>query len=179
MPPKTPKKKGTRSAASKQHTESLFDIGSPPDSRKNKRSRKKQAPPKSPKEKGAIPQVVTVTKEAKTSEDKNSSNDDNSTASALPVTNPVTMAGNLSTGADKRLDKKLDHVLEEFLLAKGEKHEIRLMFTANDLYQFQDFIDYELEDIQKLRRKSSGETKSFVDRKVTQVYNVIQYHKFL
>ena len=89
------------------------------------------------------------------------------------------MSGNLSKGTDKRLDEKLDHVLQEFLFTKGERHEIRLMFTACDLYQFEDFVDYELEHIQKMRRKSNGGTKSFDDRKVTQIYNVIRYAAYL
>ena len=182
MPPKTLKKKVTRSAASKQHIDShdsLFDIGSPYDSRKNKRSRKKQAPPKSPKEKGVIPQVVTVTKEAKTSEDENSSNDDNSTASALPVTNPVTMSGNLTPGADPRLDKKLDHVLEEFVLAKGGNNDIRQTFKEEELTDFRDFVTYELEHIQDLRRKQGNTTKVLNKQKVTQVYNAIRYYNYL
>ena len=183
MPPKTPKKV-TRSSASrhKPHTESLGTVGSPPTgSRRNKKSKQKQASLESPKDKGIIPQVVTVTKEAKTSEDKNSSNDDNSTEdeSALLATNPVTMAGNLTPGADIRLDKKLDHVLEEFLLAKGEKHEIRQMFNECNVYQFDDFVDYELEHIQAMKRKQHNTMKGFDSRKVTQVYNVICYYNFL
>ena len=183
MPPKTPKKKATRSAASRQHidshTETLFDIGSPPDSRKNKRSKKKQAPPKSPKEKGAIPQVVTVTKEAKPSEDKNSSNDDNSTASALPVTNRVTMSTNLTPGADPRLDKKLDHVLQEFILAKGVNNEIRQAFKNEDLTDFEVFQNYELEHVKEMKRKQGNAMKSLNNQKVTMIYNVIRYYQYL
>ena len=75
MPPKTPKKV-TRSSASRQqlHIESLGTVGfeSPPKiSRRTKKSTKKKASLESPKDKGIIPQVVTVTKEAKTSEGKN------------------------------------------------------------------------------------------------------------
>ena len=183
-PPKTPKKKATRSAASRQHidshTETLFDIGSPPTGvPRKKTSKQKQAPPKSPKEKGAIPQVVTVTKEAKPSEDKNSSNDDNSTASALPVTNRVTMSTNLTPGADPRLDKKLDHVLEEFVLAKGGNNAIRQTFKEEELTDFDDFVTYELEHIQDLRRKQGNTTKPLNKHRVTQVYNAIRYYHFL
>ena len=38
------------------------------------------------------------------------------------------MTSNLTAGADPRLNKKLDHVLEVFLLAEGGNHEIRHMF---------------------------------------------------
>ena len=164
MPLKT--SKVTRSSASKkqrQAIDSLATVTSPPKASKTKKSTKKQASFELPEDKGITPQIVTVTKQAKTSEDKNSSSNDNSTEdeSALLVTNPVTMSTNLTAGADQRLDKKLDHVLEEFLLAKGGKHEIRQMFKECNVYLFDDFVDYELEHIEEMKRKQHNTMKRF------------------
>ena len=89
------------------------------------------------------------------------------------------MASNLTPGADSRLDKKLDHILQEFLLAVGKDHEIRQMFKEEELYQFMDFIDYTVEDLEEMKMKSHTSTKGFNKRKVTQIYNVIRYYSFL
>ena len=91
----------------------------------------------------------------------------------------VTMASNLTANADPRLDKKLDHVLREFLLAKGVNHKTRQMFKENNIYQFEDFIDYTVEDLEDLRRILPNSTKGFSRRKVTQIYKVIRYYNSL
>ena len=62
--------------------------------------------------------------------------------------------------ADPRLDKQLDHVLEEFCLAVGVNHEIRQMFKENDLYQFEDFVNYDMKSLQEMKRKK-GNTVDF------------------
>ena len=89
------------------------------------------------------------------------------------------MASNLTAGSDPSLDKKLDNILEEFLLAKGGNHKIRQIFKEENIYQFEDFIDYTVEDLEALRRKLHNTMKGFSKRKVTQIYNVICYYKFL
>ena len=89
------------------------------------------------------------------------------------------MASSLTPGADSRLNKKLDHVLQEFLLAVGKDHEIRQMFKEEDVFQFMNFIDYTVEDLEDMRRKSGSTTKAFNKRKVTLIYNVIIYYSFL
>ena len=110
----------------------------------------------------------------------NSSNNDNSKASTFTRTKnaSVTMASNLTPGADPRLDKQLDNVLKEFLLAKGGGHEIRQMFKEEEIYQFMNFVDYTVEDLEDLRRKSHNSMKGFNKQKVTQIYNVIRYYNF-
>ena len=117
-------------------------------------------------------------KEAKSSEE--SSKDGNSTGdkSALILT-PVTVASNLTANADPRLVKQLDHVLEEFLLAKGGNHEIRLMFKERDLYQFRDFVACDMQALDEMKRKQHNTTKGFDHRKRTFIYNMIRYYKFL
>ena len=89
------------------------------------------------------------------------------------------MAANLTAGADQRLDTQLDHVLEELLLAKGGNHEIRQMFKECNVYQFEDFVEYEVEQIEEMKRKQHNATKTFDTQKVTQVYNMIRYYNFL
>ena len=76
---------------------------------------------------------------------KESSNDGNSTGGESALL--VTMATNLIVGEDQRLDTQLDHVLQEFLLAKGSNHEIRQMFKECNLYQFEDFVECKVEEI--------------------------------
>ena len=150
----------TRSTKSKKQArieEAQFDTLATVSSPKPKSNPKKLTPPsesttsplstvgkeETPERRKSIAQPVTETKQAKSSEE--SSNDGNSTGdeSALLVTHPVTMAANLTAGADQRLDTQLDHILEEFLLTKGGNHEIRQMFKECNVYQFEDFVDWE------------------------------------
>ena len=58
-------------------------------------------------------------------------------------------------------------------MAIGKDHEIRQMFKEENVYQFMDFVDYTVEQLEELRRKSGNTTKGFKKRKVTQIYNVI------
>ena len=170
---------------------------------KSTTSPKKQAPSpvNSPGSESGIvvPQAVTLQKRDQASGEE-SSNDSNSTVDANSSNSSednlsdgnskgsnstgtenasITMASNLTAGADPRLDKQLDHVLGEFLLAKGGGHKIKQMFKEEEIYQFMNFVDYTVEDLEHLRRKSHNSTKGFNKRKVTQIYNVIRYFNFL
>ena len=111
---------------------------------------------------------------------KDNSSDDNLKASTFTgtINVSVTMASNSIPGADPRLDKQLDHVLKKFLLVKGGGHEIRQMFKEEEIYQFMNFVDYTVEDLEDLRRKSHNSMKGFNKQKVTQIYNVIRYYNF-
>ena len=182
MPPK-PKKvtRGSASQKQRQYIKSLAKATSPPKVRKPKKSPEKQALFESPEVAKITPQVVTVPKKKSESSSEESSNDDNSNArnSTGNENASVMMASNLTAGADPRLDKKFDYVLDKFLLAKGGNHEIRQMFKEENIYQFEDFVGYEVEDLEDLRQKFHDTQKGFAKRKVIQVYNVIRYYKFL
>ena len=89
------------------------------------------------------------------------------------------MASNLTAGADPRLDKHLDHVIQEFLLAQGGNHEIRQIFKEENTNQFEDFVGYKVEHLKTLRRKSYNTTKGFAKRKIVPIYNVIRYYNYL
>ena len=89
------------------------------------------------------------------------------------------MAANLTAGADQRLDTQLDHVLQEFLLAKEGNHEIRQMLKEYNLYQFRDFVSCDMPALEEIKRKQHNTTKGFDHRKCTLIYNVIRYHHFL
>ena len=105
--------------------------------------------------------------------------DGNSTkdVSAL-LTHQVTMATNLTAGADPRLDKKLDHILEEFVLARGGNHKIKQVFKEENLINFEVFQNYELDHVKEMKRKQGNTTKSLNNQKVIMVYNVIRYYQF-
>ena len=150
MPPKPTRKVTTRSKASKQQREEISRASgsSPP-----KGTRKKPLQFQSPAVTGITPQVVTVTKRAKSGEE--SSRDGNSTGSENAS---VTMASNLTANADPRLDKQLDHVLEEFLFAKGGSHKIRQMFKKENINQSGDFVGYKVEHLEDLQRKLHNTT---------------------
>ena len=82
-----------------------------------------------PEVKGITPQVVTVTKQAKSSEDEKSSSDDNSTGdeSALLVTQ-VKMTSSF--------DPKLEHLLTNCFMEIGDQHDIRQVFIQNGITSF-------------------------------------------
>ena len=180
MPPKS-KSVTTRSKASKQQREviSAASGSSPP---KGTRPKKKTTF-ESLEATETTPQVVTETKQARASNSSNSDSTGTETENSLNSTRNenalVTMALNLTPGVDSRLDKKLDHILQEFLLAVGKDHEIRKMFQAENLFQFMNFIDYTVEDLEEMRMQSHTSTTGFNKRKVTQIYNVIRYYGFL
>ena len=64
--------------------------------------------------------------------------------------------------ADPRLDAKLEHLLTEYFLAIGNNHEIRKMFKENDLYQFEDFVNYDMKSLEEMKRKKGNTTSGFV-----------------
>ena len=110
MPPK--KSKITRNTANKrqqQKIDSLASVPSPAKSSKSKKSppvsKEKQVSIELPeREKGIIAQVVTETKQTK------SSKEENSTGSQVKMTTPF--------------DTKLGYLLETYLYVKSDKHEI-------------------------------------------------------
>ena len=90
----------------------------------------KQASVDSPEhEKGTKAQVVTATKQNKSSieEEEQSTGSD---LTDLPVTQVDTTI-NLSSMADSRLDAKLEHLLTNDFLAIGNNHEVQKMFIEN------------------------------------------------
>ena len=131
MPSKT--SKVTRSSGSKkqrQAIDSLATVTSPPKARKIKKSPKKQSSFELPEVKGITLQVVTVTKQAKSSEDEKSSSDDNSTEdeSALLVNHPaVTMMS--------VFDPKFEHLLTYYFMAISNQHDIRQAFIQKSNHQ--------------------------------------------
>ena len=62
---------------------------------------------------------------------------------------------NLSSMADSRLDTKLEHFLTHYFLARGNNHEIRLMFKEIDFYKFEEFTSCEKEE--------GGQERRFID----------------
>ena len=89
------------------------------------------------------------------------------------------MVSNLTAGADQRLDTQLGHVLQEYFLARGGNHEVRKMFREENIYEFEGFVGYKVEHLEALKRTQNNTTKVFNKRKVTLIYNVICYYKFL
>ena len=114
MPPKNPKV--TRSSASRrqqQEINSLASGSSPPKVTRTKKSIE------SPEVTGITPQVLTATKQAKSSEESSS---DNNSTDGLRVTQ-VTMAS--------VFDPKFEHLLTNYFMAIGDQHDIRQGFIQN------------------------------------------------
>ena len=103
----------------------------------------KQASVDSPeREKGPIAQVITETKQNKTNikeEEEQSTGSDSTNLSVTQVGTTI----NLPSMADSRLDTKLEHLPTTYFLAIGNNHEIRKMFSENDVYQFEEFTSYD------------------------------------
>ena len=53
------------------------------------------------------------------------------------------------------------------------------MFKVENFYKFEDFVGYTVEDLEALKRTQNNITKVFNKRKVTLIYNMIRYYKFL
>ena len=127
MSPKNPKV--TRSSASRrqqQETDSLASGSSPPKFKRTKKSTEEQPSLESPEVTGITPQVVTVTKQGKSSEE--SSSDSNSIdESALQVTQ-VKMTSSF--------DPKLEHLLTNYFMAIGDQHDIQQAFIQNSITTF-------------------------------------------
>ena len=181
MPPKkTPVTRGSARQKQRAYIESLAQALSPPKVRKLKKL-DKSASFESPEVTKTTPPVVTATKQAKLSDSiktktSGNSSSNNSTESKNAL---VTMATNLTAGADQRLDMQLDNVLQEYLLAKRDNHKVRQMFKAENLYKFEYFVGFEVEDLEAMKRTQNNTTKVFNKRRITMIYNVIRYYKFL
>ena len=106
-----------------------------------------------------IAQAVTETKQDNIEEEEEKSTEsDSSHSSVIQVGTTI----NLSSMADSRLDKQLNHVLTEYYLAVSVNHEVRQMFKETDLYQFEDFIICDMQSLTEMRRKKHNTTVGFV-----------------
>ena len=129
MPPKT--LKVTRSSASKKQRQAIDSIASgfsPPKGTRTKKSIK------SPEVTGITPQVVTVTKQAKSSEE--SSNDGNSTggeSALLVIHSAVTMTSTF--------DPKFEHLMTYYFMAISDQHDIRQAFIQSQIVDFETFVN--------------------------------------
>ena len=115
----------------------------------------KQASIDSPeREKGTIAQVVTETKQNKTSikEEAQSTGSDSTDLSVTQV--DITI--NLPSMADSRLNVKLKHLLTTYFLAIGNNHEARQMFKENDFYDFEEFNSCDKQALTEIKRKKNN-----------------------
>ena len=178
MPPKKSKTpnvpKITRSTASKrqqQEIDSLASVSFPVKSSKSKRSppvsKEKQDSIESPEHKqGIIVQVVTETKQTK------SSKEENYTGSESDLTQ-VKMSA--------LFDTKLEHLLDTYLYVKSVKHEIWQTIVKYDILSYDEFIDtHTLESLKKLKqKKGNSSVTAFTDGKLILVNNALLYYNFL
>ena len=81
--------------------------------------------------------------------------------------------------ADSHLAAKLEHLLNNYFLAKGNNHEIRLMFTEIDFYNFEEFISCDKQGLTEIQRKKNNVMVGFNNQKITLILNAILYCHFL
>ena len=148
MPPK-PKSVTTRSKASKQQCEAISTASrsSPPKGTRSKKSLQ------SPAATGTTPQVVTATKQAKSS-------------------NSIAMTS--------AFDPKLEHLMINYFMALGDQHNIRQAFIQNQITDFETFIgscnmDF-LRDMQLTKNNTTGDALNKAKLKL--VNDVLLYYEF-
>ena len=125
------------------------------------------------------PQVVTVTKQEKPSNDRNSS-DGNSTGDKNSSNSNST--GSASATMTTQFDAKLEHVLTHFLGATGADHHIQKACINKQILNFEDFTDgCTLENIKTFQQDdgTNNLVQAFSSVKLTLVTNVILYYDFL
>ena len=83
-----------------------------------------------PEVKGTTLQVVMVTKQAKSSEDKKSSSDNNSTGDGNSTGDESALLETQVTIAPV-FDPKFEHLLTNYFMAIGYQHDIRQAFIQN------------------------------------------------
>ena len=179
----------TKQKKQEQEIEYLASLSSPVKSSRSKklppiRKRKKAALPtvsedlkqatvNSPeREKGTIAQVVMEIKQNKTSIE--SSEEENSTRSESDL--PVTKV-KMSTP----FDTKLKYLLNTYLYAKSDKHDIWQTFVENVILTYDEFVDIQnLESLKKMKpMKGNTSVDAFTDGKVILVNNALLYYNFL
>ena len=147
---------------------------SPPKDSKNKKSTEKKASLESPEVKWITAQVITVTKQVKSSEDEKSSRDDNSTGgeNASFVTQ-VNMTSSFDT--------KLENLLTNYFMVIGDQHDIQQVFIQNGIITFDLFTGMctlqFLWNIQLQKGIDSGDALNV--EKMKPVNNVLLYYNFL
>ena len=189
MPPKEPKKSVTRSSASQKQRKEILSAAtaSPPTkSQRNKRSRKKQTSFESPEATKPAPQVVTETKQAKSSNSSSdNSSDGDSTRNDASTGNSSDNSegnGNAPATMTNQFDAKLEHVLINYLSATGADHHIRKAFIHEQIHTFDEFtIGCNVKNIKTFQRDDGNNNivPAFNSVKLTLITNVILYYEFL
>ena len=76
-------------------------------------------------------------------------------------------------------DPKLEHLLNNWFHAKDGNHEIRLMFKENDIYQFKDFVRYDVQLLYGMRRQKHNVSTPFKRGNIKKISNVLLYYRFM
>ena len=76
-------------------------------------------------------------------------------------------------------DPKLEHLLKNYFHAEDDNHEIRLMFKENDIYQFKDFVRYDVQLLYGMRRQKHNVSIPFKRINIKKVSNVLLYYRLM
>ena len=120
---------------------------------------------------------MTATKQSKESSeiDKNSTRSDLSEIQVkISTLSSTSTTSNMS--ANPCLDVKLEHFFTYYFLPKGPKHEIRLIFTKIDFYDFEEFISIDKQGLLEMRQKKGNTMATFNDQKIILIHDVVLYY---
>ena len=167
-----PPKKVTRSSASKKQRQeiSIASGSSPPKGTRTKKSIKL------PEVTGITHQVVTVTKQAKSSKESSSdsnSNNGNSTENGNASITAITMTS--------VFDPKLEHLMTHYFMALGDQHDIRQALIQNQIIDFETFVgSCDMEFLRDMQLTKGGTTGDALNKaKLKLVNDVILYYEFM
>ena len=167
---------GTRSSASKKQRQdiSVASGSSPPKGTRTKKSLQ------SPAVTGITYQVVTVTKQAKSSNDGNSTGDESAKKDEGSQNKESGGKDILTTQAKMStpFDTKLEHVLNNYLSATRVDHDIRKAFIHAQIFRFEDFTGgCDVENIKTFQRDNNTSlVQAFSNVKLQMIGNVLFYY---
>ena len=76
-------------------------------------------------------------------------------------------------------DPKLKHLLKNWFHGNDGNHESCLMFKDNDIYQFKDFVKYDVQLLYGKKRQKHNISTPFKSINVKKISNVLLYYRFM
>ena len=124
---------------------------------------------------GITPQVVTVTKQAKSSNDDNSTGDESAEKDKESGGEEISATqATMSTP----FDTKLKHVLNNYLSATGADHDIRKAFIHEQIFTFEEFTTgCDVENIKTFQQNDGTSlVQAFSNVKLKMIGHVLLYY---
>ena len=74
---------------------------------------------------------------------------------------------------------KPEHLLIHYFLANGPNHKVRIIFNEDNLYNYDNFLEYDKQQLLGMRRQKYNVRTPFNSRKINLINDVLLYYQFM